>query len=67
MRRFVALLVLALALLGALVAFAVGRRSAASAADCEKKPPPSAFALASCDDAGQPQRRPATPAPRSPR
>jgi hypothetical protein len=67
MRRRLAVLIAAIVLLGALVAFAVARRTGPAAqADCEKKPPPNTFAVASCDESGQPPRSPrgAAPAPR---
>jgi hypothetical protein len=51
MRRLVWIGAAALAVLAVVIFLVVGRRQTPAAADCDKKPPPVKFAVASCDDA----------------
>ena len=56
-RRYLWLIVLALVVATALVVVA-RRRAAPAGEDCEKKPPPSTFAVAECDAGTAPAARP---------
>ena len=58
-RRLVWIGAAALAVLAVLTFLAIGRRQPPAAADCDKKPPPVKFAVASCDEAA-PGKKPAT-------
>jgi hypothetical protein len=64
-RRWLVLAVAVLVLVVALAAWAMRRGTTTAAEDCEDKPPPNAFAVASCDDgsapAGAKAPRPAEP------
>jgi hypothetical protein len=64
-RRWLVLAVAVLVLVVALAAWAMRRGTTTAAEDCEDKPPPNAFAVASCDDgsapAGAKTPRPAEP------
>jgi len=61
-RRLVWIGAAALAVLAVLMFLAIGRRQPPAAADCDKKPPPVKFAVASCDEAA-PGQKPAAPQP----
>jgi hypothetical protein len=53
-RRWLVLAVAVLVLVVALAAWAVRRGTPTAVKDCEDKPPPSAFAVAACDDGSAP-------------
>jgi hypothetical protein len=59
-RRLVWIGAAALAVLAVVIFLVIGRRQPPSAADCDKKPPPVKFAVASCDEAA-PGQKPANP------
>jgi hypothetical protein len=62
-RRLVWIGAAALAVLAVLLFLVIGRRQTPAAADCDKKPPPVKFAVASCDETAPGKKPSDTPQP----